>query len=164
MNIIFKNITIIFFLFLLISFFSCNKEEKEAELALIYSYIETKKIISDTLPNGMFYSLIDTVSGNTPAKGDTIKTIYKAYFINSKKKLELFEQKTLTSPASYINKEDPVIPGWEYGLNLMANGDSAMFIIPSKLAYKGKQVGIIPPYSPLLFELRIIDIISPTTD
>ena len=144
--------------------YSCNKEEKEAELALIYSYIETKKIISDTLPNGMFYSLIDTLDGKLAEKGDTIKTIYKAYFINSKKKLILFDQTTSTELGNYVQKEDAVIAGWEYAMSLIKEGDSAIFIIPSNLAYKNKQVGVIPPYSPLVFELRLVDIVSTNTD
>lgn len=165
MNIKKKLTSFFFILFLsLLFFYSCNKEDKETELALIYSYLDKEELAFDTLPNGMFYSLIDTLYGELAKENDTIKTVYKAYYINNDKSLEIFDEKTFLQPHEYVNKKDPVIFAWEYAMTLMENGDSATFIVPSKLAYKNKQTGIIPPNSPLLFRVRVVDVISPTKD
>ncbi len=150
-------------LFLSIVLFSCKKDKKEAELALIYSYIDENHIVVDTLLSGLLYSTsgfstLETLDSNLPYKGDTIKTIHKAYVLIDKNTLELFEETSLEEPGVYVYKEDAVIPGWEEAIGLMRKDASALIIVPSKLAYKGDRVGIIPPYSPLVFEIRILDI------
>jgi len=152
------------FLILLAVLFSCNKDKKEAELALIYSYIDENNIVVDTLSSGLLFSgsgfsTLETLESNYPVTGDTVKTIHKAYVLLDNKTLELFEETTLDEPGVYVYKEDPVIPGWEEAVGLLKKDASAFIIIPSKLAYKGDRVGIIPPYSPLVFEIRILDIV-----
>lgn len=155
----------IFLLFLSLFFlFSCNKDKKEAELAIIYKYLEQNAIIADTLSSGMFFSssgfsTLESLDSNFPVKGDTIKTIHKAYVLTDKSKLELFEETTIDNPGVYVYKEDPVIPGWEIAIGMLKKDESALIIIPSKLAYKNDRVGIIPPYSPLVFKIRIFDIV-----
>lgn len=163
----FKRYKILFSLILitLVLFFSCNKDKKEAELALIFSYIEDNGIIVDTLPSGLLYSETgfstpETLESDFPKKGDTIITVYKAFVLTEGGITTLFDETTVTEPGYYIYKEDPVIPGWEEAIGLMKKDISALAIIPSNLAYGDEQVGIIPPYSPLVFEVRIKDIIS----
>jgi len=145
--------------------YSCNKDKQEVELALIYSYIDANNIIADTLPSGLLYSTsgfstLETIEASLPKKGDIVKTIHKAYVLIDKNTLKLFEETTIDEPGIYVYKEDPVIPGWEEAIGLMKKGTSAFIIIPSKLAYKEDRVGIIPPYSPLVFEIRILDILN----
>jgi FKBP-type peptidyl-prolyl cis-trans isomerase len=144
-------------------FISCNKDKKDAETALIYSYIDENGIIADTLPDGLLisfsgFSTPETLSSDYPKKGDTIITIYKAYFLTSGNALNLFDEASLNDNYKYVFQIDPVIDGWEEGIGLMKKGSSATLIIPSKLAYGSKQIGIIPPYSPLVFNIRIYDI------
>lgn len=152
------------FFVLSITLFSCNKDKKEAELALIYSYIDINNIIVDTLSSGLLFSgsdfsTLETLEANYPVTGDTVKTIHKAYVLLDNKTLEMFEETSLEEPGVYIYKEDPVIAGWEEAIGLLKKDASALIIVPSKLAYKGDRVGIIPPYSPLVFEIRILDIV-----
>ncbi len=150
--------------------FSCNKDKKEAELALIFSYIEDNGISVDTLDSGLLYSETgfstpETLESGHPSKGDTIITVYKAFVLTEGTQggiITLFDEKTVDKPGYYVFKEDPVIPGWEEAIGRMKKDISALAIIPSDLAYGDEQVGIIPPYSPLVFEIRIKDIISPS--
>jgi len=37
-------------------------------------------------------------------------------------------------------------------------GGKAKLILPSSLAYGGMQVGNLPPYSPLVYEIEVIEI------
>jgi len=55
-----------------------------------------------------------------------------------------------------------VIKGWDEGLQLLNKGSKAILIIPSSLAYgeRGMQQ-FIPPYSPIAFEVEIVNIIPP---
>ncbi len=147
------------------TFFSCNKDKREAELALIFSYIEDNNISVDTSDTGLLYSETgfstpETLESDFPAQGDTVITVYKAFVLTEGGITTLFDETTVDEPGKYIYREDPVIPGWEEAIGRMKKDISALVIIPSDLAYGDEQVGIIPPYSPLVFEIRIKDIIS----
>jgi FKBP-type peptidyl-prolyl cis-trans isomerase len=51
-----------------------------------------------------------------------------------------------------------VIKGWEEGLIGMKVGGKRILVIPSAMAYGNKQVGIIPPNTPLVFAVELIRI------
>lgn len=59
-----------------------------------------------------------------------------------------------------------VIPGWEEGFQLMSKGERGILYIPAKLAYGSKGVRdgqnkskyLIPPDSPLIFEVEVVKI------
>ena len=54
-----------------------------------------------------------------------------------------------------------VIPGWDEGLMLLNKGSKAIFVIPSHLAYGDRGMSIIGPFTPLAFEVELIDIVHP---
>ncbi|OYZ56783.1 MAG: FKBP-type peptidylprolyl isomerase, partial [Sphingobacteriales bacterium 24-40-4] len=54
------------------------------------------------------------------------------------------------------------IPGFEEGLMLLNKGAKATLILPSKLAYGEQGNQGIPPFSPLVFELDVVNIIPGT--
>ena len=62
------------------------------------------------------------------------------------------------APAQIIIDPKAEIPGWYEGLQLLNKGASAIFIVPSKLAYGKSGVSIIAPYTPILFEVTVIDV------
>ncbi|MCL2008385.1 MAG: FKBP-type peptidyl-prolyl cis-trans isomerase [Treponema sp.] len=60
-----------------------------------------------------------------------------------------------------LNPADPmdsVIPGWIEGIQLMNEGSTFRFVIPSNLAY-GSGGGSIPPHSTLIFEVELLYIV-----
>ena len=56
---------------------------------------------------------------------------------------------------------DSVIPGWSEGVQLMRVGGKARLHVPSELAYRDRGVGPIPPGSVLVFELELVEIVTP---
>jgi len=51
-----------------------------------------------------------------------------------------------------------VIKGWDEGIAMMKKGGKALFIIPSSIAYGDRGAGdLIPPYTPLLFEVELVN-------
>ncbi|MDR2258454.1 MAG: FKBP-type peptidyl-prolyl cis-trans isomerase, partial [Treponema sp.] len=53
-----------------------------------------------------------------------------------------------------------VIPGWTEGIQLMSEGASYRFYIPSDLAYGPQGRPSIPPYSPLIFDVELIAVVK----
>jgi FKBP-type peptidyl-prolyl cis-trans isomerase FkpA len=50
-----------------------------------------------------------------------------------------------------------MIKGFEIAAKQMKKGGKAIVLLPSSLAYGGRRIGEIPPYSPLLFTLEMVD-------
>lgn len=53
-----------------------------------------------------------------------------------------------------------VIPGWTEGLCLLNKGAKARLFIPYNLAYGERGMGDIPPYSTLIFDIELLDVIK----
>lgn len=53
-----------------------------------------------------------------------------------------------------------VIQGWEEALSRMSNGDKATLIIPFWLGYGDENMGQIPPYSTLVFDIEITNVVK----
>lgn len=51
-----------------------------------------------------------------------------------------------------------VIEGWEKGLLGMKVGGQRVLVIPSEMAYGNMQVGVIPPNSPLVFAIELLEV------
>ena len=160
-----KKASYIFIIFLILGvLISCNKNKKDAELALISEYLEEHNITEEPQADGLYlietgFSVSTSSESDFPQEGDTVIVIYKGYLLSNPS--VVFDEKTIDEPAHYVYLSDNVIKGWEEAVGMMKKDASALIIIPSDLAYKGKQTGIIPPYSTLIFEARIIDIRKP---
>jgi len=67
---------------------------------------------------------------------------------------------TLTANGDSIfrTRVDGVIAGWTTALQNMRVGDSVEIVIPYTQGYGGAQQGPIPPYSTLVFNVKLVDI------
>ncbi len=53
-----------------------------------------------------------------------------------------------------------LIPGWQEALQLMRPGDEWILYVPSNLGYGNDAAGQIPPGSPLIFKIELIDVLA----
>lgn len=135
--------------------------EKEAEqIKEWFDLMNTDEYDIDTTANGVFY-IIDTPGTGAKVKtGDEVKVKYTGYFVNG----DVFDSSLLRGDGTmtYIHKNtDPkkrLIPGWEEGIELLNKGSIAIFLIPSEMAYGEDGSGPIPPYTPLIFVIEVVDI------
>jgi peptidylprolyl isomerase len=61
-------------------------------------------------------------------------------------------------PFGFTLGKGQVIKGWDEGIGLMNVGGKATLIIPSSIAYGDRDMGTIPPYSTLVFDVELLEV------
>jgi hypothetical protein len=88
-------------------------------------------------------------------EGDQVMLSYKGYFLTGR----LFENSA--SHFEYIyGTPDQLLKGLNYVTGKLKLGQTAKILLPSRLAFgeNGSSNGVVPPYTPLIYELKIIDV------
>lgn len=86
-----------------------------------------------------------------------VKLSYKGSFLNGRS----FEKSPDNFEISY-GTPDQLIKGLNYVIKTLKKGQNAKIILPSRLAFgeNGSSNGTIAPYTPLIYEIKIIDVIN----
>ncbi|MBK0377833.1 FKBP-type peptidyl-prolyl cis-trans isomerase [Mucilaginibacter segetis] len=145
---------------------------KAAEPAKLKKYVEDNKLKTTITPSGLQYVITKPGTGPTAANGDTAVVNYtckllSGKFIQSSIKEVAIKEKAQIDPRQPFEPihipigEGKVIKGWDEGLLLLNKGAKATFIIPSNLAWDEQGAPSIPPYSPVVFDVEMVDIIHP---
>lgn len=135
---------------------SCIKKtvEDTYEQKLIDEFLVTWNVqIAPTL-SGLYYIEEIEGTGEFPGLSDTVEVFYKGMFLDGR----VFDSNIGGNIFSFPLGERRVIPGWEEGLSYMKKGGKAMLLIPSNLAYGSTGQGAIPPFTPLLFSVELVDL------
>lgn len=105
--------------------------------------------------SGLQYEVINAGSGEKPTYNSTVRTHYHGTFIDG----SVFDSSvTRGQPAEF--PVSGVIAGWTEALQLMPVGAKYRLYVPHQLAYGERGAGAaIPPYSALVFEVELLDII-----
>ena len=109
-------------------------------------------------------------TGSKPVAGDTVALNYKGYMLSGKvfdttlpeeaKKAGVFNAGRPYEPLKVPVGANSTIPGFDEAMAMFSKGTKATIIIPSKLGYGEQgQPGIIPPFTPLIFDVTIENII-----
>ena len=105
--------------------------------------------------SGLQYEVLTMGTGATPVATDLVKVHYTGMLIDSTKFDSSVDR---GAPAEFgVNQ---VIQGWQEGIQLMPVGSKFKFYIPYELGYGESGTGPIPPYSVLVFEVELIEIIK----
>jgi FKBP-type peptidyl-prolyl cis-trans isomerase len=129
-------------------------EEVKSEAEQIEEYITRKGLsVTQTTESGLKYIRLSEGTPNTKvADGTTIFVTYDGTLLSDTR----FDQNTDTT-FSFVLGRGSVIAGWDEGLKLMNQGETATFVIPNTLAYGTTGSGqLIPAYAPLAFTLTLI--------
>lgn len=139
-------------------------DESMLELENFYREIEEEELkafldsssLDMNYQEGMYYVMEDTGEGDAIKGGDLVQVHYKGYFLNG----QLFDSsydsdKPLEFQYGYPNQ---VIRGFELAIHRMKSGGKAKIILPSHLAFgtEGSVSGIVPPFTPVIYELEIV--------
>jgi len=129
---------------------------KNAEKGLLQKYLKDNKISAKPTTSGLYF--IEKVKGTGPQvqKGSKIQVQYTGTLLNGKKFDSSRDHggKALDVEVGKGN----VIKGWEEGLLHMSKGGKAILICPSTIAYGEQEMGGIPPYSTLVFDIEVVEV------
>jgi len=130
-----------------------DKQKFEEEMLKDFLYKEN--ITEKPTPSGLYYITQTKGTGKKPKKGDKIIIHYTGKFING----EIFDSSLKRgTPLTYTFGDKGFIAGWQEGVSYMKEGEKAMLIIPSHLAYGDQKAGPIPAYSTLIFEIELLKV------
>ena len=106
----------------------------------------------------------DTIVGNgkIASKGKTIKVQYTGWLYDPSQPMgrgKQFDTSVGKEPFTFALGAGKVIKGWDDGFDTMKVGGKRKLIIPSELGYGVRGAGSdIPPNSPLMFEVELLDV------
>jgi FKBP-type peptidyl-prolyl cis-trans isomerase len=127
------------------------EKEKEAENAFLVE--NSKKPGIQITGSGLQYEVITEGNGRRPEAFDTVLVHYQGSLPDG----TVFDSSYTMGEPAEISLQ--VMPGWAEGLQLMSVGSKYRLYIPSDLGYGSQPMGQIPPYSTLIFEVELFDII-----
>lgn len=119
-------------------------------------FLNAKSALEDvvTLPSGLRYKVITKGNGAIPKATDRVKAHYHGTLIDG----TVFDSSVDRGQPLEIGVNQ-VIPGWTEALQLMPVGSKWELYIPYNLAYGPNGSQNIPPYSTLIFEVEVLDIL-----
>ncbi len=116
---------------------------------LMTRYINDKKLNAVKDTSGMYVINYVSGPGPKPTPDNCIQVKYVGRFLQNGR---IFDQNEKISFSL-----TQVINAWKIGFSQLAKGDSATFLVPSRLAYGTEGYYGIPPDAPLLFDVKLYD-------
>ena len=149
-------------------------EKYKAQIEEKIAFFEKNKAEATKSPSGLKYKIISKGTGKKPATGTLIYIHYAGFFEDGTlfdssieqiardfgKYDEARKEQGVYEPLSFqAGRKQGMIPGFIEGLEKMSFGDRALLFIPANLAYgeAGAGNGLIPPNTPLIFDITIMD-------
>jgi FKBP-type peptidyl-prolyl cis-trans isomerase len=140
------------------------EERKEKEPKELSQYITDNHIEAKSTKTGMYFTETSKGKGASPKDGDSVYVHYTGSLLNG----TIFDSSVKRNqPFVFVVGEKKVIEGWEEAIKMMKKGETATIVLPSSLAYDSTGVQnpktgkyFIPPYSPLKFDIQLLDIKS----
>ena len=108
-----------------------------------------------TTESGLQYEVIKMGDGPKPESESTVRVHYTGTLIDG---TEFDSSISRGQPAEF--PVTGVISGWTEALQLMPVGSKFKLYIPQELAYGAGGGGLIQPYSTLIFEVELLDIVK----
>jgi FKBP-type peptidyl-prolyl cis-trans isomerase len=132
-------------------------EKSKAEAENFFAEVKAKPGVQVT-PSGLCYEVVQPGSGEFPKASDTVRVHYTGTLVNGTK----FD--------SSVDRGEPsefplsgVIAAWTEGLQKINKGGKLKLYVPSNLGYGEQGTQGIPPNATLIFDVELIDILTPAT-
>lgn len=106
--------------------------------------------------SGLRYDVIEEGVGEKPVADSRVKVHYEGSFLNG----VVFDSSIERGEPFEFEVNPSVIQGWVEGVQLMNEGAKYRFFMPPSLAYGSTGNGLIPPNTPLIFEIELIEVLE----
>lgn len=130
---------------------------KAEEAQSIAKYLSDNKINVQPTADSLFFLSKEAGNGKAIENGDSIFVDYTGMLLDG----TVFDASSKHGgPLKMVySPHMPLIKGWVLALATMREGDKARILLPSSLAYGGRQAGpFIKPFSPLIFDLQVVKV------
>lgn len=144
-----------------------EEEIRDLELQEIAQYIESHEYPAESYPNGLYHITIVEGEGESPLSSSQAEVYFTRKYLDG----TVIEADTINVNMNAAQ----LVPGFENGLLLMKEGETAELVMPSSQAF-GKSVQILPqemredifevttgipltkPFSPVIYEVELISV------
>ena len=106
-------------------------------------------------PSGILYRDLELGTGDSLRTGDRAAVTYTGWLPDGTR----FDTNVGADPYLYVVGAGEVIQGWDLGLLGMQPGGRRQLILPHEMGYGAQGSGPIPPFSVLVFEVELREIL-----
>lgn len=137
-----------------------EKKKKEEEFAANQENLaNAMKATMEKTSSGLYYKITKKTEGIAPKAGDQVAVHYAGKLIDGTEFDSSFKR---NQPIDIPIGVGQVIKGWDEGILLLKEGETATFLIPSDLGYGANGAGgVIPPNAWLIFDVELVKV-NPT--
>ncbi len=132
-----------------------SENAKKQESELMQKYLKDHKITAKPTASGLIYVENVKGTGKRAVPGQKVKVHYTGTLLNGTKFDSSRDRK---EPFEFTLGKGQVIQGWDEGIAMMNVGGKATLVIPSKIGYGDRDMGSIPPFSTLVFDVELLDV------
>ncbi len=135
--------------------FGSNKDTELEELQLIDNYLVQNKFSSKPNDYGIYELSKTSTTDDKVEIGKKIKIEFESWFVDGKP----LDNGVQTLEFIY-GTPDQLIKGLNIVISTLKKGETSKIIVPSRLAFgeQGSSNGNVPPYTPIVYKIKIIDI------
>lgn len=111
-------------------------------------------------PDKLVVTDVKIGTGIVAEPGMQVKVYYSVWFYDAAKPGghgKKFDGTSEGKPFAFTMDDPRLIKGWREGMAGMRVGGHRTFIVPADLAYGAKGKGIVPPNTPLAFDIQLLD-------
>ena len=118
------------------------------------AFLAENGIDAQPTESGLIYVRTKPGKGKNPQTNQMVKVHYTGKLLDG----TVFDSSVERGePIEFELGMGRVIPGWDEGIALMKKGEKGILYIPSELGYGPRDMGVIPPFSNLIFEVELVD-------
>lgn len=118
-------------------------------------YLIDNNLTDNQVVEGLTYRKLKEGNSQYPVKGSTVKVHYIGKLMDGTVFDSSYDR---NQPFEFTLGKDNVLPGWDIAILMMSKGEKAEFVMSQNLVYCDYSLGVIKPYSNLIYEIELIDI------
>ncbi len=133
-----------------------NKAMAEKAEADAKKAIEDLKAGMQVTESGLYYKITKKTEGKAPKAGDNVQVHYAGKLTNGTEFDSSFKR---NEPLEFPVGTGRVIKGWDEGILLLKEGETATLLIPPAMGYGERGAGgVIPPNAWLIFDVELVKV------